>query len=266
MIRYLVTACLLLCSHSLFAANTAEQFSEIWRAEWQWRLEQQPQFATSIGVHDYDDKLGDVSHSVQAKRAKYWRAVLGKLDELNATQLTTAQNIDLRIYRAQIDSFIANIELGSIEMPLNSDSSFYSDLAMLPRYHPFRNAEDVRNYLARLRAVPSYLDQHTELLRAGLKSGRTLPRVVLQGRDAPIAAVAELTDPELSGFYAPLRTLPSTISANQAADFQAQARAAIIEAVIPAHKKLLRFMREHYIPGARESLAASVDSSYQEVP
>jgi len=251
----LVAACCLLYS-SLALAATATRFSDIWRAEWQWRLQQQPLFATSIGVHNYDDQLGDVSPAVQARRAEYWRAVLAQLDELDAAQLTAAESIDLRIYRAQIDSFIANIELGSTEMPLNSDSSFYSDLAMLPRNHPFRNATDVRNYLARLRAVPDYFDQHIELLRAGLKSGRTLPRVVLEGRDGPLSAVAELTDPERSGFYQPLRTLPASISAEQASEFQTLARAAIRAAVIPAHAKLLRFMRQRYIPAARDSLAA----------
>jgi uncharacterized protein (DUF885 family) len=80
---------------------------------------------------------------------------------------------------------------------------------------------------------------------------------VLQGRDAPIANVAALRDPEQSSYYEPLRRLPPTITPQLRAELQQQARAAIAEAVIPAHLRLLRFMRQHYVPGARSEIAAT---------
>ena len=250
---------LLLCCLPLLASASGPRvrFRDIWQAEWAWRLQQQPQFATSVGVHAYDDKLGEVGPDAQQYRLEYWRAVLTQLDRIAPDKLDGATRIDYLIYRAQIESFIGNIELGSSEMPLNSDSAFYTDLAFLPRQHPLADAEDVRNYIARLRAIPAYFDQHMELLEAGLKSGRTLPKVVLQGRDQPIAKVAGLKDPQASGYYEPLRRLPATLAPRLVAELQQQARAAIVEAVIPAHAKLLRFMRERYIPGARSTLAAS---------
>jgi uncharacterized protein (DUF885 family) len=231
-------------------------FQEIWQSEWNWRLQEMPLMATGVGVHDFDDRLGDVGPKAQTRRLRYWRRVLAQLQQIDAATLEPGTQVDYQIYRAQIESFIANIELGSPQMPINSDSSFYSDLAMLPRQHPFRNADDVRHYIARLRAIPAYFDQNIEQLRAGLKSGRTVPRVVLLGRDAPIAAVAELQDPGASDYFEPLRHLPASVSAALATELQSQARAVIAEAVIPAHATLLRFMREHYIPGARESLGA----------
>lgn len=250
---------LLLCCLPLLASASGPRgrFRDIWQAEWAWRLQQQPQFATSVGVHAYDDKLGEVGPDAQQYRLEYWRAVLAQLDRIAPDKLDGATRIDYLIYRAQIESFIGNIELGSSEMPLNSDSAFYTDLAFLPRQHRFVDADDVRRYIARLRAIPAYFDQHMELLEAGLKSGRTLPKVVLQGRDQPIAKVAGLKDPQASGYYEPLRRLPATLAPRLVAELQQQARAAIVEAVIPAHAKLLRFMRERYIPGARSTLAAS---------
>lgn len=250
---------MLLCTLSSVAGavDARTRFRDIWQAEWAWRLEQHPQLATSIGMHAYDDRLGEVGTAAQNYRLEYWRAVLGQLDRVATDDLDGATRINYLIYRAQIQSFIENIELGSAQMPLNSDSAFYTDLAFLPRQHPFADADDVRNYIARLRAIPAYFDQHIELLEAGLKSGRTLPKVVLQGRDEPIAKVAGLKDAQASDYYEPLRRLPPTIAPKLVAQLQQEARAAIKEAVIPAHAKLLRFMRERYIPGARSTLAAA---------
>jgi uncharacterized protein (DUF885 family) len=258
MVRFLIMLCLTLALASVAtASDPRSRFRDIWQGEWAWRLAQFPQLATRAGVHLYDHQLGDVSPQAQAERLQYWRRVLDRLQRIDPRKLDASARIDYLIYRAQIESLIANLELGSHEMPLNSDSSFYADLALLPRRHPFRNATDVRNYIARLRAIPDYFDQHVELMKAGLKSGRTPPAVVLSGREAPLANVAALTDPEQSAYYAPMRQLPATLPPQLRAQLQQQARAAISEAVIPAHARLLRFMRERYIPGARRELAAT---------
>lgn len=252
--RILLLCCLLpACA---LAADARSKFREIWQDEWEWRLQQMPLFATSVGVHTYDDRLGDVRPAVQQQRLEHWRKVLQDLDRVKPDDLDGSAQVDYAIYRAQIESFIANIELGSPEMPMNSDSAFWSDLAMLPRVQPMRGAVDARRYIARLRAVPEYFAQHIELLQAGLASGRTLPRVILEGRDQPIAELAKLTDPTASSYYEPMRRLPASIAPALAEQLRKEARAAIREAVIPAHATLLKFMREHYLPGARKSLAA----------
>ena len=252
--RILLLCCLLpACA---LAADARSKFREIWQDEWEWRLQQMPLFATSVGVHTYDDRLGDVRPAVQQQRLEHWRKVLQDLDRVKPDDLDGSAQVDYAIYRAQIESFIANIELGSPEMPMNSDSAFWSDLAMLPRAQPMRGAVDARRYIARLRAVPEYFAQHIELLQAGLASGRTLPRVILEGRDQPIAELAKLTDPTASSYYEPMRRLPASIAPALAEQLRKEARAAIREAVIPAHATLLKFMREHYLPGARKSLAA----------
>ena len=252
--RFLLLFCLLpACA---FAADARSKFREIWQDEWEWRLQQMPLYATSVGVHSYDDRLGDVRPTAQKERLAYWRKVLAALDRIKRDDLGAAAQVDYAIYRAQIQSYIANIELGSPEMPMNSDSAFWSDLALLPRMQPMRGAVDARRYIARLRAIPEYFAQHIELLEAGLASGRTLPRVILEGRDQPIAEVAKLTDPTMSSYYEPMQRLPHSIAPALAEQLRKEARAAIREAVIPAHAALLKFMRERYLPGARKTLAA----------
>ena len=80
--------------------------------------------------------------------------------------------------------------------------------------------------------------------------------MILEGRDQPIADVASLSDPTMSGYYEPMRRLPASIAPALAEELRKEARAAIREAVIPAHATLLKFMRGRYLPGARKTLAA----------
>jgi uncharacterized protein (DUF885 family) len=239
------------------AGDADEAFRAIWQREWTWRLAQFPLLATSVGEHAHDDRLGTVDADSQQARRAYWTGVLRELDAIDTAALSPSARIDHAILRAQIESFAENIRLGGHLVPLNSDSSFYADLAFLPRQHPFRDVGDYRRYIARLRAVPEYFEQHIGLLSEGLERGITVPRVTLEGRDAAIAAMATLDDPTQSAFYAPLRKLPPSIDAATGEALRAEAAAAIDEAVTPAYATLLAFMRDQYLPKARGTIAAS---------
>ena len=61
---------------------------------------------------------------------------------------------------------------------------------------------------------------------------------------------------EANPFFAPLRELPSRISEADQTALRQQALEAIRGAVVPAYVRLLGFMRDVYLPGAREDLAA----------
>ncbi|MCE3005062.1 MAG: DUF885 domain-containing protein [Xanthomonadaceae bacterium] len=238
-------------------ADADARFAATWHAEWTWRLAQFPQLATAVGEHQHDDRLGEAGEAAQQARRRHWESVRRALAAIDVDALSPAARIDFAIFRDQVESSAENIRLGGHRMPLNSDSAFWSDLAFLPRQHPVRDVADVERYIARLRAVPAYFDQHIELLREGLRRGQTVPRVTLEGREASIAAQAKVDDVEASPFYAPLRRLPASIGAEDAACLRTQAAAAIRESVAPAYAKLLAFMRDTYILGARTTLGAS---------
>ena len=251
---------LLLCTAApAFAAavDADGAFRAITEREWAWRLQDAPQFATSVGVHDYDDQLGHVDAASQARRLATLRGVQRELDALDVAALSPAQRVNYAVYRAQIDNAVEDLRLHGWLMPLTSDSSFYADLAFLPRTHPFGSVRDVENYLRRLAAIPAYFDEHIALLRQGVKEGRTLPRVALTGREQPLRDVAELKDPTDSVFYAPLKQLPAGIPAAEAERLRGEAQRVLREAVIPAHARLLKYFVEDYVPHARRSIAAT---------
>jgi uncharacterized protein (DUF885 family) len=238
-----------------FAAPSAadQKFSSIYKAEWQWRLQQRLEDEED-DVQGVQRELPRVDAATQMKRQQYWEGVLKQLDTIKPAQLSAPERINFAVYRAQIAALLDNQRFREYEKPLNADSSFWSNMAGEAR-KPFRTLEDYRNYVAQLNDVPRYFDEEMTNMRAGLKRGFTPPKVTLAGRDGSLTSVTE-AKPEEVVFFKPFKQFPSNIPAAEQAALREAALKAIREAVIPAHAKLLKFMREEYVPQARDALAA----------
>ena len=238
------------------AASAADaRFQAIYEKEWKWRQAQVGQADEDSDSSGDNRQLPDVGAAAQAARLKVWEDVLRQLDGIDPAQLSADNQVNLAVYRPQIENLAAAVRLRAYEMPFNSDSSFWSDLGFMAR-RTLRTPAEYRAYIARLDDVPRYFAQQTDNMRAGLKRGFSVPRAVLEGRDGSIAGVAELKDPTAAALYAPFKQLPAQIPAAEQQALREQAQAAIRDKVIPAYAQLLRFYREEYVPQARTTLAA----------
>lgn len=237
------------------AATPAENLHALFAEEWRLRLEESPLLATSVGVHAYDDRLDDASAAAIEEAAERRQGFLDRLHRVDPTALGTQDRISYRMFERQMEDVIAEWRFGGHEIPLNSDSGFHTGLTFLPREMPFDSAAAYGRYVARLRQVPRYFDQQIANMRRGLARGMTLPREVLGGLDATIAAHV-VADPAESVFFAPFESFPSTMPAAERERLTAAGAAAIREAVVPAYAKLLAFWTDEYVPGARATLGA----------
>jgi uncharacterized protein (DUF885 family) len=162
---------------------------------------------------------------------------------------------------AEILAFILehDIALAQFEqwrIPFLSDAGFHSNFGYVVGSTPFNSEEDYRNYLMRLAAFPGYLDQNIENLRAGLASGFTQPKEIL-GNILP-SFEAQVTDTaEDHPFYRPFESIPDTIAPDVRNDLEFAAKSILDDQVIPTYARLLSFMRDEYLPGARETLGAT---------
>ena len=233
------------------------KFKQIYTKEWAWRQSDRGEVdedsaATRRSVPAHSPKV-DVA--VQDERLAYWDGVLKQLDQIDTKQLSAPEQINFAVYHAQIEVLMQNQKYRDFEMPANSDTAFWSSIASAAR-RPFRNARDYENYLSQLTDLPRYFDEETVNMRSGLKRGFTPPLITMAGRDATIVSVTEARSPQDTVFYTPFKKMPATIPAEQQAAMRAQAAKLIVGSVIPAHLKLLKFVRNEYMPGLRTSLAA----------
>ena len=232
---------------------TEARFKALYTREWAWRQLQ------SGGGEDDDAPvrahLPDIGVAAQLERLRVWTAARAELDTIPAASLSAESQVDRGIYADQLDAMIAGQRFRDWEMPANPDSSFWSNLASQGE-RGFPREADYRNWISQMRDIPRFFEQATANMRAGLARGYTPPAVTMTGRDSGVTVVADAATPEATAYYKPFLAMPAGISPATQAELRAQGAAAIRDAVIPAHKALLKFLRETYLPGLRTTLAA----------
>jgi uncharacterized protein (DUF885 family) len=233
---------------------------------WEFRLREDPLLATGAGEARYDDRLPSVALADIGRRVEEQRAMLQQLRAIHRAALNTADAVSYDMLARELELAIEKFERGGHLLPLTVDDGFHVQFASLPRIHPFRTVRDYENYIARLNAFPAYVEQHIELLREGMTQGYTLARVILDGYDVAIASHV-VDDVTKSMFWSPFVSLPSTVPVAEHERLREAGRAAIMNGAVPGYRSFLSFMREEYIPGARETTGASAmpngDAYYQ---
>ncbi len=244
------------CGGASEPAIGANTLNTLFEREWQWRLEDWPLLATSIGDPRYDDRLPDVSLTAYARRTERTDAFLKELAAIDRSSLAPAERINYDMFKLQVDERRESFRFDEHLLPLNADSGFHTEFALLAQQMPFATAADYDKYLARLRAFPRYMDDSIALMREGLRKGMTIPRASLAGIESSITPLVP-DNPEASALWAPFSHIPPALDAAARNRLQADGRTAIAEAVTPAYRRFLTFMTNEYLPGARETLAAS---------
>jgi uncharacterized protein (DUF885 family) len=248
----LAAACMTLTISGCTKTPTADaRLQSIYSEEWKWRQEQ---FADDEDARKrIEDHLPKVDAAAQAQRLQKWQEVLQKLEAIPRAELSPAEQLNYDVYVPQIKALIADQQFREYEMPVNSDTTFWTNLGSTAR-RTYRSLEDYRNWIGQMKDIPRYFHEQTEEMRAGLKRGFTPPRVTLEGRDASLTAVTDAT-PEASLFYTPFKDMPGISEADQKA-LREQAITTIQGTVQPAYRELLTFFRNEYFPGTRTTLAA----------
>ena len=249
---------LLGCALSLqtTGADARKRLDALLAEAWDLRLVEDPLLATAVGDHRFDDRLPSMTKADLDRRAARSRQLLDRLLEIDTKGLAPTDRISARMLERELRDELESNRFGEWRLPLTSDSGFHTGIALMPREVPTATVRDVENYVARLRAIPAYFDQQVALMREGLRTGFTMPRVVLAGYAVTIRTHAD-APPEKSVFWAPFATLPATLPAAERERLRSAGRAAIAEAVLPAYRSFLDFFDREYLPGARSTTAAA---------
>ncbi len=238
------------------AEDAGVTLHDLFDREWQVRLAEFPQLATSVGVDDANDRLGSSSLETLVRRDKMWRGFLAELDEIPLEALSEEDHINAAIFRAQLEDRVAGFRFKTYQVPFNTDSSFWAGFARMPFNAPLRDRKDYENYLSRLGHWPRVVDEQIANMRMGLERGMTQPRIILAGIEG--SAVAHVVDEvEDSAFFTPFRDFPIGVPEGDRDGLTARAREAIEISIVPAYRKLATFLTDEYIPGAREDLGAT---------
>jgi uncharacterized protein (DUF885 family) len=223
---------------------------------WEYRLREDPLFATNTGDHRYDDKLPKVSLADEKRRDADRREFLKRWEAIDRAALSAAEQANYDIFGRQLRDSGREYEFQTYLMPISDRWGFHVDFPELPRDMPLLTQRDYENYIARLNGFSQYAAGHIELMREGVKRGVTVPSVIMQRYNEPLEAQI-VEDPEKSLLYKPLLDFPDSVPKSEHDRLRAAARKAISDSVVPGYRTFLEFMKNEYVPNCRGTIAAS---------
>jgi uncharacterized protein (DUF885 family) len=254
--RLSILLALSLLAIPVHAADDVTRLHALFDRTWERQLKESPMFATSVGRHEYDDRLGSATMADLERRNADAKAVLAELAGIDRSKLPAEEMVNYDIFKRQIEDGIAGFELGAYQMPFNADSGFHSGFSRLPQNVPLATTKDYENYISRLNAWPGHVREEIALMRIGISRGMTVARATLDGYDSTITAHV-VDDPEKSVFWKPFAKFPSTVPEADRDRLRQAGRKAIMEGAVTGYREFLDFFRNEYLPHARTTLGAS---------
>ncbi|HWX01911.1 DUF885 domain-containing protein [Collimonas sp.] len=238
------------------AATPQQQLNALFDNDWQWSLRTAPEMATAVGDNRYNDRLSDVSPAASLAANAHQEQMLAQAARIDRSKLSGQDllSYDLFIYEKK-----KNIQAAGFypynPSPLTQLSGVQFDFPQLVAQTPFNDAKDYRNYLARLRALPKYVDGVIAQLQQGVKSGWVAPKVTMSVVPGQLQEfVAKLDSSPLA---APFKDMPASIPAAQRMQLARQGQLLLQQDIAPAFRKLDAYVRNVYLPACRDSIAAS---------
>ncbi len=240
----------------VYAADEVAKLHALFDREWEFRLQEDPTFATSVGRHEYNDRLPSITLADLERQAATTKAFLDELEAIDRAQLPAGEQVSYDIFRRQLENRVAGFELGEDQMPFNADSGFHTGFSRLPEEVPLATVKDYESYVSRLKAWPRHVGEQIELMRLGIRRGMTVPRATLEGYEGTISAHV-VDDPAKSVFWAPFEKFPPAVPENERERLRREGRAAVTDGAVAGYRQFLDFFRREYLPNARKTLGAS---------
>ncbi|GJL91463.1 DUF885 domain-containing protein [Hyphococcus sp.] len=223
---------------------------------WAWGMEENPVFATSLGVRDYDDRLRDPSLKGIARREAKTADFVQRLEALDTAALSEDEQVNYKLLLLDLKNDIEAAKFGGKYFLMTNRYGPQNDITDLADRLPFFTLADYESYVARLQAAPAYLQAATATLRAGAEAGWTRPCEAMEGVEDAIRyhVVADAND---SVLMKPFEKQPATISTRNWRQLKADAADSIDDKVIPALAAFADFYVQEYAPACKDEIGAS---------
>ena len=227
-------------------------------------LKRQPIQALLRGDLRYADRLGDFySDKAQAEAKAADESDLKALAAIDRAKLNPTDQIAYDVFKWQTDldlrSYAPDLLKETIERPIdhfNGIHIFYPDVASGQGAAPFNTVADYENNLKRHQDFIRNLDEAIVRFRQGMKDGIVQPKLVVNNvidqLNQQIAAGVEG-----SPYYGPVKKFPAGISAADQARLTKAYADAIRTGLIPAETRLRDFLKNEYLPHARDTVGLS---------
>src|SRR6267142_2272007 len=211
---------------TLSAAQTSSaDLSNFFAQYFEEKLRDEPEFATTVGRHEYDDRWSDLSKQGRGQRRAHLQQRFDQLQKFGVQGLSEQDALSVRLLsydlRTQLDALDLETFLLRVGQLYGSHTRVYLTIDRMPAF----TVKDCENIIARLHAVPAYVDQNIAILNEAIERGITQPKIVADLVNEQLKAqVAQ--DAAATPLLEFLKKMPANIPEAERARLRKQAAAA----------------------------------------
>jgi prolyl oligopeptidase len=222
------------------------------------RLRDSPEFATNVGRHEYDDRWSDLSKDGRAARRAHLERALATDEKFFAQQasLSDQDQLSVKLMRYDLRTQLDALDLETYLLRVGQMTGFHNSVYLVIDRMPAFTVKDCENIIARIRAVPAYVDQNISILNEAIARGWTQPKIVSD------LVIAQLTaqvgqDASTTPLLFFLKKMPPSIPEAERERLRKEATAAFENDFRPAWRKALDYMQTTYAPKVRAGVGIS---------
>lgn len=211
-----------------------------------------PVSASNHGDRRFDALLPDVSPEGLQQRLNDTFRRQQQSYGLDQGLMSSYGKLNFRLLEFELAARLERSRFNLQQMAVLPVSGPQIELPQLPDQLTFSNDKQLEDYIKRMEAIPTYLEQVMNNMLGGAAEGRTPPKMIM-GSVADQAAVNGgqrfIDDPTAHVMYRPFAGMSGPLAE--------RAQKAIKEKVAPAFEKFAEFLRGQYVPRCRSTLGAS---------
>ena len=219
-----------------------------------------PTFATSIGDHRYDDRLGiPISEEHRRQQRELYRKYLQGLAGIEKTQLDERERLNYDVFGRALAERLEGLKYDQNLLPVRQLGSLPVEFPVMGSgrgVHPFKTAKDYDDFLKRIEGFEAWVNAAITNMQRGAEVGVVQPRVVME-RTLPQLEAMIVADPKQSLFFRPVLRMPADFSETEKIRLARAYAEAIEQRIVPTYRKLGAFIKEEYLPKTRASVGMS---------
>ncbi|MFL6520382.1 MAG: DUF885 domain-containing protein [Chthoniobacterales bacterium] len=228
--------------------DAGKALNEFFESEWNYDMEQSPAQASSMGDRRWNDRWGDQSLEAIQKRQEHAVAALERLKKFDRSQLSVSDQLNYDLFKKDLEQDIEGAKFRSYLMPINQRGGIQT-LDELGDRLRFETVKDFDDWIARLRAFPTLMEQTIALMKEGARAHVMWPKIVLNRVTGQIDKQL-VGKPEESPFFKPFKKFPDAIGAADRERLTKAAQEAIASGVLSSFQKLKKYFADEYLPAA----------------
>lgn len=237
-----------------FFGPSSQGLHQLFNDYWEWRLAQEPELATRMGRHEHGDRWTDWSKAARDRRRGARQEYLRQAMLLSPGTLTPEDRLSAFVLEYELATALeTEVFADAVQRISQADGAHNAVFSTIDQM-PSRTVAEYEQILARLDALPAYVDQTIAVAREQMAAGLIRPRVVVDLMLEQLSAQARYSATD-TPLLAAFRRFPEAVPQSDRERLRARGEEAYGRAFVPSWRRLETFLRDTYRPRANADVS-----------